>query len=197
MSAEGTGTQRLVLHLASLEELLVAPDPRPLEGRFEDRSGIDRLMEGLRAVYTRRLAGIHAKLILDEPPSPETRQQVDAALKALALHQDARLGEQLVSVRREGLRTLGKGLLFVLACVVASVAVERMTFLPELLRTLVSGGIVIAGWVALWHPMELLLYERWPIQRDRRLYRMIAEMETTIEVRDATGADVREAASRT
>jgi hypothetical protein len=187
MGAEGTRTHTLTLNLERLEELLDPPHACPLQGRFEERSGVDRMMDALRADYSRRLEGIHARLILDELPSAETKVQVDRALRELSLYQDTRLGEQLVSVRREGLIALRMGLVFVVACVVASVAVDKMTFLPELLRTLFSGGIVIAGWVALWHPMELLLYERWPILRDRKLYRLIAEMRTTIELRDPAG----------
>lgn len=187
MSAEARRTQRLTLHLTRLEEMLIAPEPQPLEGRFGERAGVDRLMDALRAGYTRRLAGVNARLVLDEMPTPETRRRVDGALKALSLYQDGRLGEQLVSVRRDGLRALGKGLLFVLACMIVSAAVGTMTILPELVRTLISGGIVVAGWVALWNPMELLLYDWWPIVRDRKLYRLIAEMETTIELRDQTG----------
>ncbi len=171
-----------------LEELLEPPEARPLDGRFEERSGVDRLMDALRADYRRRLESVHARLILEELPSPETKDRVDRALRELSRYQDARLGEQLASVRREGLLALRLGLLFVAACVAASVAVDSMTFLPELLRTLFSGGIVIAGWVALWHPMELLLYERWPILRDRKLYRLISEMRTTIELRDPADA---------
>jgi hypothetical protein len=174
-------TQHLTLPLARLEEMLVAPEARPLEGRFEDRPGVERLMDALRAGYTRRLEAVHATLVLDEMPSAEARLQMDAALKALSLHQDELLDEKLATIRRDGLRALGKGLLFVLVCMLISAAVEKTTALPELMRTLISGGFVIAGWVALWVPLELLLYDWWPLMRDRRLYRLIAGMEITIE----------------
>lgn len=187
MSADEKRTQRITLRLARLEELLVAPEAEPLEGRFENRPGVDRLMDRLRARYTRRLAAIKTRLVLDDMPSSETRRQVDAALKALSLYQDARLGEQLVTIRRDGLRALVKGLLFALACMVVSAAVGKATILPEMMRTLISGGIVVAGWVALWVPLELLLYDWWPMTRDRKLYRLIAEMETAFE--PAFGAD--------
>ena len=29
---------------------------------------------------------------------------------------------------------------------------------------------MIAGWVALWYPLDVLLYQRWPLARERRLY---------------------------
>lgn len=167
--------------LARLEELLAPPDPDPLSGHFEDRSGVDRILDAARAKYTRRLSAIDAKLELDERPTPAVQEKVDDALKALWRYQDERLSEELTTIRRDGLRALGKGTIFLLVCMgIAAVAAEA-TRLPELLRVLVSEGFVIAGWVALWHPMELLLYEWWPVARDRKLYRLIAEMEYTVE----------------
>lgn len=178
---ENRQTQQIALRLARLEELLVAPETDPLAGRFEERSGVERILDTLRAQNTGRLDAIAAKLVLDEQPTPETRRTVDAALAALWRHQDGRLGEQLVTIRRDGLRALGKGILFMLVCMAISAIGGRITVLPDLVRGLVSEGFIIAGWVALWHPMELLLYEWWPVARDRRLYQLVAGMAYTVE----------------
>ena len=32
-------------------------------------------------------------------------------------------------------------------------------------------GLVILGWVALWRPMEIFLYDWWPLLKERNLYR--------------------------
>lgn len=178
-------TQHVALRLARLEELLVPPEPDPLAGQFEERSGVDRILDAARARYTRRLDAIAATLTVDEQPDAEARRQVDGALKALWRHQDQRLGEELLTIRRDGMRALGKGLFFMLVCMAISAIGGRTTVLPDLVRSLLSEGFIIAGWVALWHPMELLLYEWWPASRDRKLYRLIAEMTYTIETKTA------------
>lgn len=181
MTVTPKDSQKLELHLARLEELLVAPEVSPLDGRFEDRSGVERLLDRLRAQSTRRLPALQARLLLDEMPDSETKRRLDAALGAMASYQDERHDEQLTTIRKDGIRALGKGLLFMLACMVISAVAGQTTILPDLFRNLVSEGFVIAGWVALWHPMELLLYEWWPVSRDRKLYRLIAGMSYTIE----------------
>lgn len=181
MTAEQKGTAHVTLHLARLEELLAAPEIQAIEGRFEDRSGVERLLDQLRSQNTSRLSAINAKLLLDEMPGTGDRGKVDAALAAMAAYQQKRLSEQLATVRREGLHTLRKGMVFMVLCMAISAATVNATFLPELMRDLVSEGFVIAGWVALWHPMELLLYEWWPVRRDRKLYHLIADMAYTVE----------------
>ena len=41
-------------------------------------------------------------------------------------------------------------------------------------------GLIILGWVALWRPMEIFLYEWWPILRERNLYRHLATAEVVV-----------------
>ena len=38
-------------------------------------------------------------------------------------------------------------------------------------------GFLIAGWVSLWHPVEILLYEWWPISRRIRIYESSMHMD--------------------
>lgn len=174
-------SEHIELRLEALQDLLDAPEPRPLEGRFEERTGVERILDRLRSRNTGRLESLSARFLVEEMPGPGTRERVDAALKALWRYQDERLGEEIVTIRRDGIRALGKGSLFLLACMLVSAVASESTFLPDLLRSLISEGFIIAGWVGLWHPMELLLYEWWPVARDRRLYRLVANMTYSVE----------------
>jgi hypothetical protein len=44
---------------------------------------------------------------------------------------------------------------------------------------------LIIGWVAMWQPITVFLYELWPIIRLKRIYEKISTME--IEVLPLTG----------
>ena len=41
-------------------------------------------------------------------------------------------------------------------------------------------GLLILGWVALWRPMEIFLYDWWPIARQRNLFRRLAAAEIVV-----------------
>lgn len=185
-----SGTHQVFLRLAKLDELVVPPPIDPLSGRFEDRCGVERILDRLRAERPRRLDAIEARLVLDEMPGPEAKRRVDEALRARLLYRDERLGEEILKTRRDGVRALGKALLFMLACMVVSAVTRETNLLPDLLRELISEGFVIAGWVALWSPIELLLFEWLPAKRDRNLYRIIGEMTYTVEPAAASGGKV-------
>ncbi len=44
-----------------------------------------------------------------------------------------------------------------------------------------SEGFLIAGWVSLWYPIEVLLYEWWPYSRENRIYERIMNMDIVLK----------------
>ncbi|OIQ89592.1 hypothetical protein GALL_285190 [mine drainage metagenome] len=39
---------------------------------------------------------------------------------------------------------------------------------------LVNQSMLIGGWVAMWRPLQIFLYDWWPIERRRRIYRNLS-----------------------
>jgi hypothetical protein len=52
----------------------------------------------------------------------------------------------------------------------------------------VEQSLLILGWVANWRPLEIVLYDWWPIVRRRRLYRRLAAARVDIKTYEATSA---------
>src|SRR5690606_23821292 len=80
-----------------------------------------------------------------------------------------------------GLASLVIGLAFLFACLWlrrSLAAVGNYGVLPE--------GLLIIGWVALWRPVEIFLYDWWPIRRQQRRFEAIARMP--VEVRQTPSA---------
>ena len=55
---------------------------------------------------------------------------------------------------------------------------------------LVREGVAIMGWVAMWRPISVFLYEWWPIIDEMNLLRELATVE--VEIRSREDALVRE-----
>jgi hypothetical protein len=78
---------------------------------------------------------------------------------------------------------------------VALVALAFFLTLAELTRFLPPGtfhqilreGLIIIGWVVMWRPLELLLYDWWPMVRQRRLCERVVEAEITVEEGQGAG----------
>jgi len=70
------------------------------------------------------------------------------------------------------------GLVFLTACL----ALRRALIAHDLLadQAIVDEGLVILGWVAMWRPIEVLLYEWWPLVRRRTLLRRLAAIPVAV-----------------
>ncbi len=70
-----------------------------------------------------------------------------------------------------------------LVALTAFLALAEMTkFLPDgAVRQILREGLLIIGWVVMWRPLELLLYDWWPLVRQRRLCQRVADAEITVE----------------
>jgi hypothetical protein len=46
--------------------------------------------------------------------------------------------------------------------------------------TLLTESLIIGGWVAMWRPLEIFLYDWWPILGERRLYDRISRIPVSV-----------------
>jgi ABC-type spermidine/putrescine transport system permease subunit I len=75
---------------------------------------------------------------------------------------------------RVGRHSLVIGVGTLIACLLLAQFVAR--FLHEALgNRLIEESFLILGWVANWRPLEIFLYDWWPLARRRDLYQRIAD----------------------
>ena len=80
---------------------------------------------------------------------------------------------------RQGRISLGIGMLFLVGVFLLGQAVSRMLgqgTWPTLLRE----SLLIGGWVAMWRPLEIFLYDWWPIEGERRRHLRLSRMRVHI-----------------
>jgi hypothetical protein len=180
MTPNGDATIRV--DLDSIEYLFTPPQPSPLEGRFESVAGIDRIEHCVRALpHSTRAEAVMVIGLAEVPPNQTDLEKRVAT--AIAGHCHARMADidtDLKHTMHAGRDALWLGLGFLACCLALSSAGAAATTLPPLVQRLFSEGFMIAGWVALWRPIELLLYDSWPLRRDIRVLRAMADMPVTI-----------------
>jgi hypothetical protein len=54
---------------------------------------------------------------------------------------------------------------------------------------IVRESLTIGGWVSMWRPLEVFLYDWWPIRNEARLSDRLAAMPVRIRYANATGSD--------
>jgi hypothetical protein len=175
-------TYHFRLELGSLSELFAEPGFDPLSGRTEEVAGIERLANELRPLHR---SPVTTRIALPASErAPDLEQRCRGALRAVLDRRIERNRNDAGSLRKEGYATLWRGLVFLALCLLGSRVMAEVTLLPGFIERFVDEGLVIAGWVALWYPLDVLLYQRWPLARERRLYESLRDMRLEFEFRD-------------
>lgn len=89
---------------------------------------------------------------------------------------------ELRELFRVGRYSILVGLAVLALCVFASQFAIRAAGLGELGR-FVSEGFFILGWVANWKPIEIFLFDWWPIARRRNLFSRLSHATVTLSGR--------------
>ena len=81
---------------------------------------------------------------------------------------------------REGWKNLGIGLIFLTGCLFGAQLLSSIE--DGTLIAILRESLLIGGWVAMWRPMEIFLYERWPGKRQQELYTRLSNMQVKLSV---------------
>ena len=168
------------VHLDTLTQLFNSMDPSPFYRKDLDADAEEYIL-GWAEEYP-----LHEPISLVLHLENSTEDDVQTiATEAIHNH----FANQARLARLEFRRLMRKGwrsLLIGLAALVVTV------FLSEFLRRL--GGalamvaresLLIGGWVAMWRPMQIYLYEWWPLQHRRRILLKLARMPVDVKIRAA------------
>jgi hypothetical protein len=79
---------------------------------------------------------------------------------------------------RYGRVSLLIGLSFLAVALVARQMVSALS--SQLLAQLLADALLIIGWVAMWEPITVMLYQLWPIIQTKRIYERISTMEIEV-----------------
>jgi hypothetical protein len=172
------------VHVAELKQLFNAIDPSPFREKDLDPKAEEFIVSWAKDVSTSaRLALV---VYLDRPAGlPEEAAILRDAMREYFTQRAEATRRRLRELFRVGRTSLVIGTAFL------GVSLVVGNFLAGVLAgwtfgELVKEGLLIGGWVAMWRPMEIFLYEWWPIRDEARLFDRLVVMPVRIAyTRDA------------
>jgi len=168
----------LELHVAETRQLYNAMDPAPFRERDLDPNAEDYIMDWGRERSPGQPLGLVVRLSSETP----TVESIDTLTDAVHAHFRQRAKSTRRRLRhlfRVGRISLVIGLAF-LALVIGVGEYLSLRIDKESYGYLIKESLVIAGWVALWRPLEIFLYDWWPIRAEARLQDRLAEMDVHV-----------------
>ncbi len=198
------GAAVLDLRVSELRQIFDAMDPAPFRERDLDPKAAAYIVGWAEETPKDQPLALVVHLGAPRPgqwtgaPLPEAQPSAtagDAALLGEAVREFFR-GEaagrrrDLAQLFRTGRISLVIGLAFLAGTVAAAEILDGL-IAQYSWAGLVKESLVIGGWVALWRPMEIFLYDWWPIRARARLYDRLGAIQ--VSLRAAGAAPVRAA----
>jgi hypothetical protein len=173
-------SRQLDVHLDAIEQLA---NSSPFDSRrrwvFEDPA-IDYMADELRAARGWRTAHVRVHLPPEVVAEKEAERVVRSTLSLYCRATLRHLDNEIGGIKRQVLRTLWFGIGILVAALTLAFLIERASSMPSVLSDYLTEGLFIIGWVAAWFPIDMALYSRWPMYRDKKIYRTL--MTASVEI---------------
>lgn len=165
------------VYVRDLNQLLDSMDPSPFHEKDLDRNAEEYIVSSLKELPRRPAALI---VYLDKPGGLANEDQVlGEAIRVHFARRSQMLRWELRRLLRRGWISLAIGLTFLAASVIGGEALMRMTE-PTALAQILRESLLIGGWVAMWKPLQIFLYDWWPLLGERRVYDRLSRMAVQI-----------------
>jgi hypothetical protein len=168
---------QISLRLRELGQLFNSMDPTPFHHRDLDPDA-EEFIESWAQEFP---AGSRFQLIvhLAQPAKePDASALLTEAIHNFYAYKAQMTERELRRLLRLGRVSLMVGVGFLALCTLAARAIGTLAAGPY--GDIASEGLVIAGWVAMWRPIQIFLYEWWPILRRRKTYLGLAHTQVRV-----------------
>lgn len=165
------------LHLREVAQLFDSLDPCPFYARDLDADAEEYIVASARELSQRP-----SVIVVYVDGSSGAADEAGNLEKAIHEHFARKVqiaNRELRVLLHRGWISLLIGLGFLgLLLGLSEVVVRQMT--PGPLASVLRESLVIGGWVALWRPLEIFLYDWWPIVGQRKLYAVLMSVPINV-----------------
>ncbi len=179
MQTAPSEVSEIAIRVRAVAQLFNSLDPSPFLEKDLDSDAEEFIVGWARELPRNAALRIAIYLPPETAAMPETARLGEVFSRYFDYR--ARMIERdLRELFRIGRSALAIGILALVLCLTASQLVAPLAPNPTMVR-IIEESFVIVGWVANWRPIEIYLYDWWPLRRRVQLYRRIAAAAVVVK----------------
>lgn len=162
------------MKLSEIRQLFNSFDPAPFREKDLDAHAETYILDSVRELPL----STPVKLVIHLPAGSCTNEMIEAVPAAVQTYFTYRAeitAKSLRAMLQQGRTALIIGVLFLFTCLAAQQLLSSL-HKSGLFWSILEEGFLISGWVAMWRPMDVFLYEWWPIRRSLKVYRKLSKL---------------------
>jgi hypothetical protein len=167
------------VHVSDLKQLFDSLDPTPFHQRDLDPKAESFITGWARDVHADAPLGLLVH-VDREAASPDATDIVHHAVRDHFGRRAEETRRGLRQLLRNGRISLIIGLAVVAGSVIAGDLIESMLSNTRS-GSIIRESLLIGGWVAMWRPLEIFLYDWWPVRAEARLFDRLSAMIVRVQ----------------
>jgi hypothetical protein len=162
---------QIELRITQLPELFNSMDPTPFHHCDLDRDAQEYLESW--AMGFSHTSHFRIVVHIEHMPATDPSATVVEAIHNFFDYKADLTRRQIQLLLQEGRTSLLIGLTFLMLCLLGADFLSH--FAGNAFLRVLRESLIIGGWVAMWRPLQIFLYEWWPSVRRGRIFRNLAK----------------------
>ena len=169
---------KIEISLSRMAQLFNSLDPSPFHERDLDQDAEDYIVGSAEEISRQRPLSLVIHLPADQVPETGASDFGEAIHNYFA-YREMNERRRLRLLFRDGRIALITGLAFLFCCVLLRELAFSLGNGPA--SDIVGEGMLIIGWVAMWRPLEIFLYEWVPMRRRCQILAKLSKMPVIVQ----------------
>jgi hypothetical protein len=173
---------RIEVRLRELAQLFNSMDPSPFSERDLDGDAEEFIVSWARELPVHQEIELAVQLTV--APTPARAAALEGAVRHFFAERASIKRLEFRQLMRRGRQSLTIGLVFLAVCLLL-IGLASALGHDATAVAVYKESLTIGGWVAMWRPLEIYLYDWWPLRDEWRLLERLAQMKVTLVPRPA------------
>jgi hypothetical protein len=163
------------LKLRDLSQLFNSMDPSPFKEKDLDKDAEEFIVSWAQEYPPNE--PVTLRIQLEQWPPEDPTALIQEAVHNYFAYRTKLNDLEFTRLMKQGRTSLLIGLPFLIACLFIS---KMLGGQAGTWAAVLRESLTIAGWVAMWRPMQMYLYDWWPLRRRGRVYAKLSQMPVEV-----------------
>ncbi len=165
------------LKVDSVEQLFDKRDPHPYRRKDLDDDVFEYIDSSVNEIGYKKVGML--RITTTDKLNIEVTDTIKKAIREFFLYRADISSKKLNTILVTGVKSLFVGITFLALATLTSSLVGKFIF-EKYLRSFVKEGMILVGWVSMWMPTNIFLYEWWPLVGARKKFLAISDLDIVI-----------------
>jgi hypothetical protein len=175
-SGDGKNSRTIELEVRETKQLFNSMDPSPFREKDLDTDA-EAFIESWAQEFPAD-AEVTLRVHLEQWPAEDPTGLIRDAVHNYFGYRARQDDLEFRRLMQQGRVSLTIGLMFLICCLVVIKTLAGSS--TDTWAGVVRESLTIAGWVAMWRPMEIYLYDWWPLRRRVRIHKKLSLMPVEV-----------------